>query len=172
MTPTIATARLALRPLRKGGPRQVAWLRNPVVVRYSEQRHLDHTLSTQLRYINSFGGKSHLWAIFHVETGEHIGNLSARHDEPNNVSEVGILIGEAKFWRKGLANEAWKAVCDWLLDRDGGGVRKLEAGCMRANVAMVKIITGSGFTQEGELLNHFMLEDGGPVSALLYGRMR
>jgi RimJ/RimL family protein N-acetyltransferase len=106
-----------------------------------------------------------------VDSGNHIGNLSATHDEPNNVSDVGILIGESAFWGKGYASEAWRAACGWLLDREGGNIRKLEAGCARSNLAMVKIIQVSGFKQEGELLNHFLI-DGAPTSALLFGRMR
>jgi RimJ/RimL family protein N-acetyltransferase len=172
MTPTISTQRLVLRPLRKTAQRNLAWLRDPEVVRFSEQRHRQHTLSTQMNYIGSFVGKSHLWCINLAESGEYIGNLSASHDEPNNVSNIGILIGETKFWGKGYGKEAWKAACDWLLKKDeGGGVRKLEAGCMKDNLAMVKIIRSAGFVQEGELLNHFLL-DGAPVSALLFGRAR
>ena len=87
------------------------------------------------------------------------------------LAEVGIMIGETDFWGRGYAGEAWKAACNWLLDKDYGGIRKLEAGCARSNTAMLKIIQGSGFKQEGELLNHF-LHDGAPVSAVLFGRMR
>ena len=168
---TISTARLSLRPLIRPSSRNLGWLRNPDVVRYSEQRHREHTLSTQHRYVSSFVGKSKLWAIHLVDSGNHIGNLSATHDAPNNVADVGIMIGETDFWGRGYAGEAWKAACKWLLDKDGGGIRKLEAGCARSNTVMLKIIQGSGFKQEGELLNHF-LHDGAPVSAMLFGRAR
>lgn len=171
MTPSISTAHLSLRPLTKVVSRNIAWLRDPEVVRYSEQRHHPHTISTQLRYINSFGGKSHLWGIYLVETGDHIGNLSAVHDEPNNVSDVGIMIGDRRCWGKGYGTEAWVRACGWMLDKDGGDIRKLEAGCARNNEAMLKIIRGTGFTQEGERLNRFLFE-GNPISALLFGRMR
>lgn len=171
LTPTISTTRLSLRALTKPSQSNLRWLRDPEVVWRSQQRHRNHTLSTQLRYINSFSGKSHLWGIYLFDTGEHIGNVSARHDDANNVSDVGIMIGERKHWGKGLAKEAWLRVCYWLLDKDGGQIRKLEAGCAKDNVAMVKIITGSGFVQEGELLNHFLF-DGHPVSMLLFGRVK
>lgn len=171
MTPSISTARLSLRPLTKATGRNVTWLRDPEVVRYSQQKHGNHTLSTQLRYINGFNGHSHIWGIYFLETGEHIGNVTAVNDEPNNVSDVGIMIGETRFWGRGFAKEAWSRACTWLIDKDCGGVRKLEAGCARSNVAMLKIIQGSGFKQEGEMLNHFLLE-GGPISMLLFGRMR
>lgn len=171
MTPTISTARLSLRPLTKVTSQNIGWLRNPDVVRFSEQRHRTHTISSQLRYVNSFDGPSHIWAIYVVETGRHIGNVTAMHDEPNRVSDVGIMIGDTTCWRKGYAGEAWSRVCAWLLDKDCGGVRKLEAGCSKDNVAMTKIITGSGFVQEGERLNHFLHADG-PISMMLFGRMR
>lgn len=171
MTPTISTTRLSLRAMTKPASRQLAWLRDPNVVRFSEQRHRDHTLSTQLRYISQFGGASHLWGIHHIEAGELIGSLSASSDEPNNVADVGIMIGEARFWGKGFGAEAWRVACEWLLDKDCGKFRKLEAGCMRSNEAMLKIMQGSRFVEEGERKNHFLL-DGNPVSAVLFGRMR
>ena len=169
--PTISTTRLTLRPLRKPVPRNLVWLRDPEVVRYSEQRHKDHTLSTQLHYVNSFVGKSRLWAIHRIDTGIHIGNFSARHDAPNDVADVAIMIGESTAWRRGYGTEAWQAACDWLLAQSGGNIRKLEAGCMRTNEAMLRIIRGSKFVQEGERLNHFLV-NGNPVSALLFGRPR
>src|SRR5258705_2300508 len=103
MTPTISTARLTLRPLTKATTRNIAWLRDPMVTRYSEQRHQHHTISTQLRYVSVFGGISQLWAIHVVETGEHIGNVSGVVDVPNGVADVGIMIGETRQWRKGYA---------------------------------------------------------------------
>lgn len=171
MTPTISTSRLSLRPLIKGTPRQVAWLTDPEVVKYSEQRHKPHSLKSQLRFIDTFSGRSHLWGIFLAATGDHIGNLSAVHDENNNVSDVGILIGEKKCWGLGMGSEAWKAACGWMLDPGCGNIRKLEAGCMRANEAMLKIIRKSGFQEEGERKNHFLL-DGAPVGMVLFGRHR
>lgn len=168
---TIATQRLVLRPLTKASPRQVAWLRDPDVVRFSEQRHREHTLSSQLRYVNSFAGRSRIWAIARIDDGEHIGNLSAMVDEPNNVAEIGILIGEKAAWGKRFGIEAWIGACDWLLDPNGGGLRKLEAGCMRANGAMMSILMKSRFNQEGERANHFLLK-GSPTGMVLFGRFK
>lgn len=170
MTPTISTHRLTLRALTKSTPRQLGWLRDPEVVRFSEQRHATHNLSSQLRYVSSFAGKSYLWGIYMVDSGEHIGNLSAVHDEPNNVSDIGILIGEKQWWHKGIGGEAWRGACAWLLAKGLGDIRKLEAGCMRDNVAMMKMLRTSGFTEEGERKNHFLL-NGNPVGMVLFGRM-
>src|SRR5882672_1714067 len=168
---TIGTQRLVLRPLTKATPRQVAWLRDPEVVRFSEQRHREHTLSSQLRFVGSFAGRSHLWAIYRLDSGEHIGNLSAVIDQPNNVAEVGILIGDRTSWGQRYGLEAWIGACDWLLSESGGGIRKLEAGCMRENAAMLKVLHKSKFVPEGERINHFMLHNR-PVGMLLFGKVR
>ena len=154
----------------KPSSKQISWLRNPEVVKFSEQRHQEHTLSSELRWVNSFTGRSCLWAIWTV-TGELIGTVSADHDAANDVCDVGMMIGETKFWGKGLGREAWSAACAWLLSRDGGAMRKLEAGCMKANLPMAKIIQKSGFVLEGERLNHFLLK-GAPVSMLMFGRFK
>jgi [ribosomal protein S5]-alanine N-acetyltransferase len=169
MTPTIATPRLMLKHLTKATPRNLAWLRDPQVVRYSQQQHSHHSLSTQLRYVQSFGAGSHIWAIINLGDGEHIGNVTARRDPPNNVADVGIMIGNTDCWGKGYGKEAWKAACGWLLGKDGGAVRKLEAGCARSNEAMLRIIRDSGFKQEGELLNKFVFNRQ-LDSVLLFGR--
>jgi ribosomal-protein-alanine N-acetyltransferase len=124
---------------------------------------------SQLSFIHMFTGNSHIWGIYRVDTRDHIGNLTAMHDAPNNVADVGIMIGESSVWAQGYATEAWQGACDWLLT--DGAVRKLEAGCMRDNVAMLKIIRKSGFVEEGERKNHFLL-GGSPVSAVLFGRFK
>jgi RimJ/RimL family protein N-acetyltransferase len=168
---SIATPRLVLRALSRASPRQVAWLRDPEVVRFSEQRHRSHTLSSQLRYVTSFAGRSRFWGIFRIEDDEQIGNVTAMVDEPNDVAEVGILIGDKSAWRRGFGAEAWTAACLWLLDKNGGAIRKLEAGCMRANEPMMKILAKSRFVHEGERANHFLL-GGSPTGMALFGRFR
>lgn len=169
MTPSISTSRLVLKPLTKATPRNVAWLRDPQVVRYSQQQHGHHSLSSQLRYVQSFGGGSHIWGIHLVENGEYIGNVTARRDPPNNVADVGIMIGDTCHWGKGYGREAWISACSWLLRKDGGGVRRLEAGCAKSNEAMLRIIRGAGFRLEGELLNKFVFNHQ-LDSAVLFGK--
>lgn len=171
MTPTLSTGRLTLRALTKASARQVGWLQDHDVTRHSEQRLKEHSLHSQQRYIASFTGRSHIWGLYLVESGNHIGNLTASYDEQNNIADIGIMIGETSFWGRGYGFEAWLTACNWLLDRDGGNIRKLEAGCMRSNEAMAKIIRRAGFKQEGERLNHFLVA-GAPISALLFGRHR
>src|SRR5262245_44345540 len=65
-TPTLVCARVRLVPF---GPQHmtatyVGWLNDPVVVRYSEQRHRAHTLDTCRAYFDFMqSGGHHFWAV-------------------------------------------------------------------------------------------------------------
>lgn len=169
MTPTLATRRLVLRHLTKAMQRHVDWLRDPAVVKFSEARHITHTLATCLRYIQRVERTGHIWAIYEAETDQHIGNLTAIIDRPNNVADVGILIGVSECWRRGYGTEAWKEVSSWLLDKEGGNLRKLEAGCMKTNEGMIKVLRNAGFGFEAERPAHFLMGSS-PVAAVYYSR--
>lgn len=170
MTPTLPTRSLVLRPLTKATQRQVDWLRDPEVVEFSEQRHRAHTLSTQLRYIQSLQDGSHIWAITVADEDRHIGNLTAAVDQPNQIAELGILIGDKDYWNRGFGSEAWTAASTWLLGKDDGGMRKLEAGCMALNAPM-RCLLSRAWSFEGEKKNHFLC-NGQLSGALYYGKFR
>jgi len=171
LTPTLSTSHLVIRPLTKSSQRQIDWLRDPVTMQYSEQRHHTHTLNTQLRFIESLPPGSHIWAVRLIENDEHIGNMAARADVPNNICDLSILIGERDYWGNGYASEAFKAATSWLLGKDEGGFRKVEAGCMANNSAMRRVLLHAGFMSEGERRNHFLYE-GQPVGCMYYGKFR
>lgn len=169
--PTLETRRLTLVAFadEHRTKRYVGWLNDPEVVRYSEQRHRRHTLSSCREFVGSFvGGPSHLWAIIEKQRGlGHIGNINSAVDEPNRTADVAILIGEKKAWGQGLGAEAWTAVVDYLLGP--GGMRKVTAGAMAENKAMLKIMEKAGMAEEGRRRGQFVL-DGREVDAILTAR--
>lgn len=169
--PTLTTQRLTLRPLTKATQRQVDWLRDKEATRFSEQRHKEHTLSTQNRYVSAFHG--YLWGVYSVKSGEHIGNISAVLNKPNNTADVGIMLGFVNVWGNGYGYEAWLVATNWLLNpyEDGGRLRKLEAGCAAANIPMKRILEKSKFVLEGERKNSLII-DNAPCGVLLYGRFK
>lgn len=167
--PTLTSQRLTLKALTKATQRQVDWLRDPEVTHYSEQRHRQHTLSTQNRYVSSFPG--FLWGIYTASNGEHIGNLSAVTDPNNKTADVGIMIGFNLVWGKGYGTEAWQTATNWLLEQNGGGFRKLEAGCAAANLGMKRILEKTRFVFEGEKKNSLLI-DHAPCGVLFYGRFK
>ncbi len=148
----------------------MAWLNDPEVVRYSEQRHYNHTMDSVRKFKPDL-----MWAIIAVlEVHEtragplpeysHIGNISAQLDLPNKVADISMMIGDRGVWGQGYGREAWKAVMDWLFLQ---GVRKVTGGCMAGNEAMVKIFERVGMEPDYVRGGHFLV-DGERVDSLHY----
>lgn len=166
----LLTARLRLVPfsIDFATERYVGWLNDPTIVKYSELRHRRHTLESCLDYISQFDhDTSHLWAIVAKDHG-HIGNISVRRDLPNAIAEIGILIGERRCHGMGYGSEAWKAVCDWLFVT---GIRKVVAGTMAVNTAMLSVFKNSDMIIEGRCRGQFLL-GGRPIDLVFAARFR
>jgi len=145
----------------------VGWLNDPIVVRYSEQRHQQHTIMSQYRYIEMFSDGNYLLAIYY-DSHTLIGTATIFVDEPNKVANIGIMIGDHSKWGIGLGNEAWAAVCDRCLDN---GYRKVEAGCMSCNVSMMSICSHYGMMEEGRQEDHFLI-NGQPTDLVHWGKFK
>lgn len=148
-------------------PQHVAWLNDPEVVRYSEQRHIRHTLQTQVEYVSHFPNTPDIiWLI--KQDDSDIGTITAMLDNMNGVANMGILIGEKSVWGKGYGTEAWVKVMCWLFDT---GIRKIEAGFALPNTGMRRICNKSGMKYEGSRPDHFLI-DGKPEYLDLYGKFK
>ena len=156
----LTTTRLQIVPFNEEflTERYVGWLNDPEVVRYSEQRHHQHTLQSCRDYWQSFQGTSnYLWAIVARDKAIcHIGNINAYVDLHNLVADVGILIGERSFWGGGYGTEAWVAVCNYLLYK--AGMRKVTAGTIAENTGMLHIMKKAGMVEDGVRKCHFIFE--------------
>ena len=171
--PVIETERLRLVPFvaRHLAERYVSWLNDPEVVRYSDQRHHQHTLASCRRYWRSFdGAPSYFWAIeARTATLDHIGNLTAMIDPPNGVAWVHMLIGSTEVWNQGLGTEAWRAACDHLLVKEG--LRKIKAGTYENNDAMLTIMRKTGMSIDGRLAREIVF-DGEEIDLVFASRYR
>ncbi len=136
--------------------RYVGWLNDPVVVRYSEQRHRRHTLESCAEYFQSFSsGPSLFLAIETKSPLDHIGNITVDIDPPNALADISIMIGHRDVWGRGYGLEAWRGVMHWLLARTD--IRKVTGGAVAANRAMIKIMQQSGMTEDGVRRAHFVI---------------
>jgi RimJ/RimL family protein N-acetyltransferase len=136
----------------------VSWLNNPVVVRFSEQRHKRHDLETCRAYWHSFQGGPHFfWAILERKgAGGHIGNINACVDTPHGVADIGILIGQTSAWGLGYGTEAWRGVCNFLFQEVN--VRKVTAGTLSVNKGMIRIMEKLGMENDGRRKRHCLWE--------------
>lgn len=166
----LVTARLRLEPFgdQHLSDTYVGWLNDPAVVRYSEQRHRQHTLETCRAFAESFADSADcLWAIAIADSAQHVGNIAAYIDGANGVADVSIMIGDRATWGHGIGLEAWKAVCDYLLRRPD--IRKVTAGTMASNTGMLAIMRKAGMIDDGRRADHYLL-DGRPVD-LVYAAL-
>lgn len=172
MTPTLTTSRLTLVPYTAGmvTVRHVEWLNDKEVVKYSEQRHKEHTLESQHKYLNEFPYGSRIWIITTdpVAYFGTIGTITAYIDRPNRRANMGIMIGEKSAWGQGYGSEAWDAVIEYLFTDEN--IRKIECGCMLSNEPMMVLAKRSGMTMETVVPEHFSFNDR-PEALVTWGLM-
>ncbi len=170
MRPVITTDRCELRPYFAGmvTDDHVNWLNDPEVVRFSEQRHFIHSIGSVISYVNHMTGNActPLWGIYAPRL---IGTISAHIDEPNRTANIGILIGNKDYWRRGYAQEAWQAVSYYLFTKRN--IRKIEAGCHGENRPMRNLALRCGMHLEGIRYDHFIV-NGVPQDLLLYAQTK
>jgi RimJ/RimL family protein N-acetyltransferase len=87
-------------------------------------------------------------AIYSMGEERFIGTIRAsRLDLVNRTADVGILIGNRAYWGRGIATDALTVLCRYLFERLG--LRKLTAGLMKINPAMLRVFEKLGFRVEG-----------------------
>jgi ribosomal-protein-alanine N-acetyltransferase len=146
----------------------VGWLNDPQVVKYSNQRFLQHTRETCKRYLDGFCGTVNLFIkIQRRIDGLFVGTMTAYVSTYHQTVDVGIMVGRQSVWGLGIGQEAWNLLVEWLLHQEG--VRKVTAGTMRCNTAMIRLMEKSGMTLEAVRPEQEML-DGMPQDLVYYGK--
>jgi len=160
MIESIDTPRLVLEPFAEKHLRCgiVEWLNDPEVVRYSDNRHREHTYETSRAYLQSFAGSpNYYWAIrLKQQTSEVIGTITSYVDVNNSVADIGILLGHKGYWRGGYGSEAFAAVVNWLFTRRS--VRKITTGTMAINSGMIGIMKKLGMREEGKKARYYVVD--------------
>lgn len=144
--------------------RYVGWLNDPEVVRFSELRHRRHDRRSCEAYRQAMAESRNLFLAIETPDFGHVGNVAATFDRPNRSADLSIVIGEPKARRTGLASEAWCNLADWLLGP--GGMRRLTAGTMECNHAMIALMRKSGMAIEAIRPAAFLL-DGKEIGCVL-----
>lgn len=130
------------------GEDYLSWLNDPEVVRYSNQRFVRHDGDSARAYLASFDRTdSLLLAIRSAAEGALIGTMTAYRSRQHGTADMGIMIGDRAVWGRGHGEHAWSGLMEWLLQP--GGTRKVTAGTLACNRAMIRLMEKSGMTLEG-----------------------
>jgi [ribosomal protein S5]-alanine N-acetyltransferase len=137
----------------------IEWLNDPEIVAFSEQRHQEHTIETCKKYVSSFkNAPNYFWALIATDDAVgHFGNINAYIDQHNSLADVGIIIGNRFVWGKGYGFEAWKGVCNFLFQDIG--IRKITAGTLSVNKAMLNVMRKNGMIKDGVRSKHYLWHD-------------
>ena len=138
--------------------RYVGWLNDPQIVRFSEQRHRQHSLESCATYLDGMHNSQGLFLSIELKGSElgHIGNISVAIDVPNSTADLSIMIGEKRALGQGYATQAWRAVMKYLLI--DAGIRKVTAGTMNVNEPMIRLMRRSLMQIDCVRPRHFLWE--------------
>jgi RimJ/RimL family protein N-acetyltransferase len=131
----------------------LGWLRDPHLMRFSNQRFRTHNMDSCRAYLASFDGTDNLFiAIYHE--GAFIGTMTAYQSAVHGTADIGLLIGGSAQGR-GLGKDAWATLMTHLLAM---GTRKVTGGTLRCNAAMVRIMLGCGMQADGVRAGHELVD--------------
>jgi ribosomal-protein-alanine N-acetyltransferase len=166
----ILGSEVALRPMRPSDltAAYIGWLNDPAVVRFSNQRFKTHTHDSVAAYLASFvGTANHFLSIRSLNDDQPIGTMTAYLAMPHGTADMGIMLGDSRFWGKGLGRDAWRSLMDFLLVQKH--LRKVTGGTLRCNTGMVCIMEQTGMSLEGVRSAQEIVE-GTPQDVLYFAR--
>lgn len=135
---------------------QLLWLKDKQVNRWLNSYHKKHTVKSMKKYIKKFDNSNsfHL-GIFLKNKKKQIGYFSILIDHFHKVAEIRVLIGEKKWWGKGVVLECRKAIIDWLFyDLK---LYKIFGSPLVKNIAAVFNYQKQGFKCESILREHRLM---------------
>jgi RimJ/RimL family protein N-acetyltransferase len=110
---------------------------------------------------------AYFFALYLKENNRFIGTVKLGSiDWQNKTADVGILIGEKKYWGKGIAKDAVYTVSLYAFEKLG--MRRLTGGCLSTNTAMHRCFERLGFKKEAVLRKKVPYK-GAYVDHYLYG---
>lgn len=100
------------------------------------------------------------FAIHLIDNNQFIGTLKLNYFNAEGVqartADIGIMIGDKKYWGKGIATEAIYYISHFSFNRLS--IRKLTSGMNAANIGMIKAFERVGFQVEGRIRKKLLLE--------------
>jgi RimJ/RimL family protein N-acetyltransferase len=143
--------------LRAFGPedlteRYLGWLNDPEVTQYMESGVFPSTMrDLESFYQRVAASRSDvLMAIIDKASTEHIGNVKLGPIQWVHRSAIfGIMIGEKKFWGRGVGTEATRLIVEYGFDRLN--LNRIDLGVFAEHDAGVRCYQKLGFKLEGRL---------------------
>lgn len=109
--------------------------------------------------------EGYYWSIVWRENGTLVGTVSITEiNKHHGIGELGIIIGEKEYWKRGIAQEAIKMVLEFVRSID---LRRIAAELEEGNIGIEKTLIKSGFHKEG-VSPLSRVKDGHPINTIKY----
>jgi RimJ/RimL family protein N-acetyltransferase len=138
----------------------VSWLNDNEVNSFLESRLSVQTLETVKSFVLNIieSSDNYMFVIIHKEKQEHIGNIKIGPIHPVYKNAfVGYLIGDKKYWGKGMASEAVYLTAKFCFDVLH--LHKVNAGVIAPNVGSIKILEKLGFKKEACIRDDVFIDE-------------
>jgi RimJ/RimL family protein N-acetyltransferase len=158
----LETEHLILRTLapEAGDGPYLEWMNDADVMRFTESRFTQHTAAGLRDYVEAMNASpnSLLMGLFYKVPEEHIGNIKLGSIDPHHHrADVGIIIGRAEYWGRGLATEAIRALTEYAFGTLG--LHRVSAGCYETNRASIRAFQKAGFHEDARLEGYRLSDD-------------
>jgi ribosomal-protein-alanine N-acetyltransferase len=138
-------------------PVYISWLKDQTVVKYlgRPEYFKEVDIDELYKYYNNIILDKNIkfFAVFFIPENKFIGtakiSLSNSYNDEYDIADLGIMIGNRSFWGKGLSPMILSLLCIYSLN--GLHARKLTAGAISENYAVIKAFQKLGFKIEGVL---------------------
>lgn len=147
----------------------IDWLNDPQINLFLEVRQSKVTIEKQRNIVKDYIQSPNVfyWAIA-LKAGDIIGSVKLTTDK-YGVGEIGILIGDTRYWNLGFATEAIHTLSNWVVSQKAA--RKLSAGAYSKNEGSIKAFIKNGFEIEGLRKDHVTDESFGVTDIILLGKI-
>jgi len=128
------------------------WLNDPEVTKYTSHGVFPVTREEEEKwFVETMERKDVIvLAIIDKKTDTHIGNCAIQNiDWTNRHAEYAVIIGEKKFWGKGVGTEVAKLLIEHAFNTLN--LNKVSLGVNAQNKCAVRAFEKAGFVREGIL---------------------
>lgn len=150
----------------------VGWLNDPEVNAHLFVGRSPATMDSLNGYFESNSANPNvvMFAILDGESGVHIGNVKLNmYDTLGRIVDWGIMIGDKRFWGRGVAQEVARLTSGWAFER--WDAHKITLGVSDGHAAAIKAYENAGFQIEGRQRSQ-LYERGAYVDKILMGLLR
>lgn len=141
----------------------LSWLNNAQHMRYSRQSLLNHDFNSARNYLDTFRGSANRFLSIKKD-GLLIGTATIYVNNDYKTCSAGIMVGP-DCAGNGFGKIAWALLIGEVAS--SLGIRKVKAGTLRENIAMLRIFETSGMELEAVLKDE-AIRDGKPTDIILY----